>query len=72
MLGKQLPGHCLDYEAIPGKGLKCTVSGLPTNISGRSSCDSIKSTSKETVLCRNILPTDQNLEGENDYQVRRK
>ena len=71
VLGKQLPGHCLNYEAIPGKGLKCTVSGLPTDISESDDiCDTIKPTSKEIVSCRNILPTARNLKGENDYQVK--
>jgi len=27
-VGEKLEGHCQDFEAVPGLGLKCCVSGL--------------------------------------------
>ena len=64
-LGGTLPGHSSDYEAVPGRGLKCRVSASALSPDG----EKIGSGEKEMVVRREIVSADKSLEREEDYTV---
>ena len=48
-LGESLPGQTSDFEAVPGKGLRCTVTGLDCSFEEKNA-NKVNKTNQENVI----------------------
>ena len=67
VLGDSLPGNCTDYQAIPGKGLSCTVhsvSPLKEDID-----KNISNTTTSKVKRLELVSASKAIEGNEEYKV---
>lgn len=69
-LGVSLPGQTSDFEAVPGKGLRCTVTGLDSCFENKSSNKVIEVNQKNvTFVSTHLTSTTKNLKEASVFKV---